>query len=272
MSLLLWGPPGTGKTTIAAILSQPDRPPLRRGLGGRGGRQGGARGDRRRPRRAGPQRPGDGAVRRRGAPVHQGPAGRPAARAWRTAGSRWSPPPPRTRSSRSSRRCSRAACCCGWSSLTDDDIRDGDRRRRSTDERGLGGRLTLDDDALDHLVRLAGGDARRSLTYLEAAAGAARAQGRDADRPGDRRDGRRPGGGALRPAGRPALRRDLGVHQVDPRLRRRRRPALPGPDDRGGRGPALHRPPAGDPGQRGHRPGRPHGADHGGRRRPGRRS
>jgi putative ATPase len=42
-----------------------------------------------------------------------------------------------------------------------------------TDERGLGGRFLLDDDARDHIVRLAGGDARRSLTYLEAAAGAA---------------------------------------------------------------------------------------------------
>ena len=30
----------------------------------------------------------------------------------------------------------------------------------------------------DHLVRLAGGDARRALTYLEAAAGAATARGR----------------------------------------------------------------------------------------------
>ena len=37
--------------------------------------------------------------------------------------------------------------------------------------------MTLDDDARDHLVRLAGGDARRSLTYLEAAAGAAAAKG-----------------------------------------------------------------------------------------------
>ena len=44
--------------------------------------------------------------------------------------------------------------------------------RALTDERGLGGAFTLDDDARDHLVRLAGGDARRSLTYLEAAAGA----------------------------------------------------------------------------------------------------
>ncbi len=41
------------------------------------------------------------------------------------------------------------------------------------DERGLDGAFTLDDDARAHLVRLAGGDARRGLTYLEAAAGAA---------------------------------------------------------------------------------------------------
>jgi putative ATPase len=56
--------------------------------------------------------------------------------------------------------------------LTDDDVRDV-LRRALEDERGLGGRAVIDDDALDHLVRLAGGDARRALTYLEAAAGAA---------------------------------------------------------------------------------------------------
>ncbi|MFI7439548.1 replication-associated recombination protein A [Nonomuraea indica] len=54
-------------------------------------------------------------------------------------------------------------------SLSDDDIREV-LRRAVADERGLGGRATLDPQALDHLVRLAGGDARRSLTYLEAAA------------------------------------------------------------------------------------------------------
>ncbi|WP_028649078.1 replication-associated recombination protein A [Nocardiopsis sp. CNT312] len=42
--------------------------------------------------------------------------------------------------------------------------------RALTDERGLADRYTLDDGATDHLVRLAGGDGRRSLTYLEAAA------------------------------------------------------------------------------------------------------
>ena len=41
--------------------------------------------------------------------------------------------------------------------------------RALTSERGLNGRITATDDALDQLVLLAGGDARRTLTYLEAA-------------------------------------------------------------------------------------------------------
>jgi putative ATPase len=61
-------------------------------------------------------------------------------------------------------------------SLTDDDISvlvD----RALADERGLAAAYTLDDDARQHLLRMAGGDARRVLTYLEAAAGGARAGG-----------------------------------------------------------------------------------------------
>ena len=42
--------------------------------------------------------------------------------------------------------------------------------RALTSERGLDGRITASDEALDQLVLLAGGDARRTLTYLEAAA------------------------------------------------------------------------------------------------------
>lgn len=42
--------------------------------------------------------------------------------------------------------------------------------RAVADDRGLAGQVTLDDAARDHLVLLAGGDARRALTYLEAAA------------------------------------------------------------------------------------------------------
>ncbi len=62
-------------------------------------------------------------------------------------------------------------------SLTDDDVRSVMRAALADEERGLAGVYEMDDDAFDHLVRLAGGDARRSLTYLEAAVGAASARG-----------------------------------------------------------------------------------------------
>lgn len=61
-------------------------------------------------------------------------------------------------------------------SLTDEDIAEV-LDRAVSDERGLAGELELEDAAREHIVRLAGGDARRSLTYLEAAAGAARSKG-----------------------------------------------------------------------------------------------
>jgi putative ATPase len=60
--------------------------------------------------------------------------------------------------------------------LTDEDVRVL-IRRTVEDERGLGGALGLAEDAEDHLVRLAGGDARRALTALEAAADSAAATG-----------------------------------------------------------------------------------------------
>jgi putative ATPase len=46
-------------------------------------------------------------------------------------------------------------------------------RRAIEDERGFGGTVALTDDAENHLLRLAGGDARKALTILEAATGAA---------------------------------------------------------------------------------------------------
>jgi putative ATPase len=49
--------------------------------------------------------------------------------------------------------------------------------RAVTDERGLAGAVTLEPEAREHLVRLSGGDGRRGLTYLEAAAGAAQSRG-----------------------------------------------------------------------------------------------
>ncbi|GLY07478.1 replication-associated recombination protein A [Actinoplanes sp. NBRC 101535] len=60
--------------------------------------------------------------------------------------------------------------------LEEDDVR-GLIRRAVTDGRGLGGAVTLTAEAEDHLVRLASGDVRKALTALEAAAGSAQAQG-----------------------------------------------------------------------------------------------
>ncbi|MDI2033054.1 replication-associated recombination protein A [Paenarthrobacter nitroguajacolicus] len=56
--------------------------------------------------------------------------------------------------------------------LTEDDI-SGLLQRAVADARGLAGRVELSPEALEHLVRLSGGDARRALTALEAAAGVA---------------------------------------------------------------------------------------------------
>src|SRR5271154_1504025 len=53
--------------------------------------------------------------------------------------------------------------------LSDDDIAVVIERALE-DPRGLDGKVTMDDAAREQLVRLAGGDARRTLTYLEAAA------------------------------------------------------------------------------------------------------
>jgi putative ATPase len=53
--------------------------------------------------------------------------------------------------------------------LSDDDV-SGLLDRAVSDARGLDGTVRLGDDAREHLVRLAGGDARRALTALEAAA------------------------------------------------------------------------------------------------------
>lgn len=61
-------------------------------------------------------------------------------------------------------------------SLTSEDL--GELIDRSLhDSRGLADQFTLDDDARDHILRVSGGDARRVLTTLEAAA--AVAAGRD---------------------------------------------------------------------------------------------
>lgn len=52
-------------------------------------------------------------------------------------------------------------------------------RRAVVHERGLGAAVKLSEDAQNHLVRLAGGDVRKALTALEAAFGSATANGED---------------------------------------------------------------------------------------------
>lgn len=64
--------------------------------------------------------------------------------------------------------------------LTEADI-EGLVERAVADQRGLNGKVELSSEALAHLVRLAGGDARRALTALEAAAGVAFGDADDAD-------------------------------------------------------------------------------------------
>lgn len=64
--------------------------------------------------------------------------------------------------------------------LTDADV-EGLLLRAAADARGLGGKVELSDEALAHLVRLSGGDARRALTALEAAAGVAFGDADDTD-------------------------------------------------------------------------------------------
>ncbi|WP_461035648.1 replication-associated recombination protein A, partial [Streptomyces mayteni] len=60
--------------------------------------------------------------------------------------------------------------------LAEDDLR-GLLRRAVADERGLAGSVVLPTDTEEMLLRIAGGDARRALTALEAGAGAALAKG-----------------------------------------------------------------------------------------------
>ena len=267
MSVILWGPPGSGKTTIAHLVAgATDRRFVAMSALTAGVKDVRAVIDTAR-RRAPGRRPADRAVHRRGAPVQQDPAGLAARRrrgphGHAARGDHREPVllghlaaavPLRAAHPAAARRRRRCAAWCAARSPTSAAWA---ARSRSTAE------------AEDHLVRLAGGDVRKALTALEAAAGVAPrpAASTEIDL-----------ATAEQAVDVAALRydRDGDAHYdvVSAFIKSMRGSdvgrgaALAGPDAGRRRGPPVHRPPHGHLRQRGRRHGRPDGAARRDRRR-----
>ena len=136
--------------------------------------------------------------------------------------------------------------------LTDDDVREIVQRALADPRAGTRrSRSASTPDAEDAVVMTAGGDARVALNTLEQAA--AEAGEERARRPGCARPTRRRAHPALRQARRRPLRRHLRLHQVDARLRSRRRGLLAGAHGPRRRGSEVHRATHPDLRQRGRR-------------------
>ncbi len=153
ISLILWGPPGTGKTTIAHVVSQEARREL-----GFGGRQTVLFIDEVHRFSKTQQDSLLGAVEDRIVTLVAATTENPYFSIVSPLLSR--------------------SIVLTLHPLSDDDVR-GLVHRALAAERGLAGAVSLDAEAEDHLVRMAGGDARKALTALEAAAGSAQAAGGD---------------------------------------------------------------------------------------------
>ena len=144
VSVVLWGPPGTGKTTLAHVLSRPtERRFVELNAVSAGVKDVRARLDEARDARARLYRREHRAVPRRDPPLQQVPAGLAAHRRREPLGQCSSRRPPRTPLQRGLARCSRARWCSRSAA--------GRRRPsacsstgRSTDARGLGGASPLD--------------------------------------------------------------------------------------------------------------------------------
>ena len=139
-------------------------------------------------------------------------------------------------------------------------------------ERGYGKlEVQLDEDALEHLIRVAGGDARNALNALELAVESTPA-GRGwvlTHHPGGSPGIDPAPGGALRQGRGCSLRYHLGLHQIGARFRPGCRPLLAGQDAVCRGRPALYPAPPDHPGRRGYRPGRSAGTGGSQRRGPG---
>ena len=232
-SSIFFGPPGTGKTTLARIIAASTAVGVRGALGGLVGQGRRAGGDRPRARAAGRAGPAHRALHRRDPPLQQGAAGRAAA------GRRVGPRDADRRDDREPvpldhRRARLALPAVRVRGPLAGRPAGGARARRGRPRRAA-------PPGPDVLAAIAATAARRRAP--RALDARARARARDLARRAGRSEqdveaGRAAPSRALRPRRRPSLRHDLGVHQERARERPRRRALLPRGHARGRRGPA----------------------------------